>query len=79
MDCIVHGVRKSQTRLSDFHTLFSCFQVCGLTVVGSTSGCGFGRTDSRLGVRFRLTPSVWIPGPRGKGSGLAEGDTRVKN
>ena len=35
MDCIVHGVAKSQTRLSDFHfTLFSmsgsncCFLTC---------------------------------------------------
>ena len=24
MDCIVHGVEKSQTRLSDFHCHFQC-------------------------------------------------------
>ena len=27
MDCIVHGVAKSWTRLSDFHFHFSC--ICG--------------------------------------------------
>ena len=32
MDCIVHGVAKIQTRLSDFH-----FQQCGHFVVGFAS------------------------------------------
>ena len=27
MDCIVHGVRKSQTRLSNFHFHFSLFML----------------------------------------------------
>ena len=29
MDCIIHGVAKSRTRLSDFHSLhFTCFWKC---------------------------------------------------
>ena len=30
MDCIVHGVTESRTRLSDFH--FSCFRLFAHTV-----------------------------------------------
>ena len=28
MDCIVHGITKSQTRLSDFHFFFSIYVLC---------------------------------------------------
>ena len=40
MDCIVHGVAKSQTRLSDFH--FHCFYWASLWLSGKESTCNAG-------------------------------------
>ena len=51
MDCIVHGVAKSQTRLSDFH-LLKAIHIYGASQVvlvvknlpagaGDTGNCGF--------------------------------------
>ena len=40
MDCIVHGVAKSQTRLSPFHFHFGCFVAWIWPVGTSGEGCG---------------------------------------
>ena len=39
MDCTVHGVTKSQTRLSDFHFLYSLVRKFSLIRLKLLSGC----------------------------------------
>ena len=69
MDCMVHGVTKSQTRLSDFHLHFS-YWVMGFpgSLAGKESACNEGDLSSIPGLgrshggRHSNPIPVFLPG-----------------
>ena len=65
MDCIVHGVTKSRTRLSDFHSLFpSCTSqadfnnLAGCWTVPLELGLGYGIQGAPIAARLRVLVSL---------------------